>query len=117
MSGSKTGLIFAHSVDNNFARWRYTPRPSSISSTRPISIDGQDVFVVDNAGNYVMLETQTGRPISSGATTRWATVTTAPPAVQGSEVHRRQPKTASSTRSTAPAATGRLAPTSGPSSR
>lgn len=78
--GSKTGLIFAHSVDNNFARWRYR-LPEQISST-PISID-QDVFVVDNAGNYVMLEVTSGD-------IQWRNHTlgdvSAPPAVQGSEV-------------------------------
>jgi len=78
--GSKTGLIFAHSIDNNFARWRYR-LPNQITGT-PISVD-QDVFVVDNGGNYVMLEVTTGEIQWAGHTLGGVV---APPAVQGNEV-------------------------------
>lgn len=78
--GGANGLIFAHSVENNFARWRYK-LPSQIS-TPPARTD-RDVFVVDNAGNYVMLEINTG-------TIQWRNRTLGPvvaaPAIQGNDI-------------------------------
>lgn len=79
MSGSN-GLVFAHSVDSNFTRWRYT-LANRISNSSILA--GQDVFVVDTGGTYAMLETQSGRPLWRNHTL--GPVTTAP-AVQGSEV-------------------------------
>lgn len=78
--GGANGLIFAHSVENNFARWRYK-LPGQISHT-PVRTD-LDVFAVDGAGNYVMLETSSGN-------IQWRNRTLGPvvaaPALQGNEV-------------------------------
>ena len=78
--GGANGLIFAHSVENNFAHWRYK-LPGQITSP-PVRTD-LDVFVVDGMGNYVMLETSTGR-------IQWRNRTlgsvVAAPALQGNEV-------------------------------
>jgi len=78
--GGANGLIFAHSVENNFARWRYK-LPGQISHT-PVHTD-LDVFAVDGAGNYVMLETRTG-DIQWRNRTLGSVV--AAPALQGNEV-------------------------------
>lgn len=79
LSGSN-GLVFAHSVDNNFARWRYS---LANRITNPPVLVQQDVFIVDTGGTYAMLETATGGPL-------WRSRTLGPvraaPAVQGSEV-------------------------------
>lgn len=79
MSGTD-GLVFAHSVDSNFARWRYR---MANRITNPGVLAGQDVFVVDSGGTYAMLETSSGKPL-------WRNRTLGPvstnPAIQGSEV-------------------------------
>lgn len=79
MSGTD-GLVFAHSVDSNFARWRYR---LANRITNPGILAGQDVFVVDSGGTYAMLETSSGKPL-------WRNRTLGPvstePAIQGSEV-------------------------------
>lgn len=79
MSGTD-GLVFAHSVDSNFSRWRYR---LANRITNPGVLAGQDVFVVDSGGTYAMLETATGEPL-------WRNRALGPistqPAVQGSEV-------------------------------
>jgi len=59
MSGSD-GMLFAHSVDNNFARWRYRLAERITSSALLV---GQDVFAVDAGGTYAMVEGKDGRPI------------------------------------------------------
>ncbi|XAM00302.1 PQQ-binding-like beta-propeller repeat protein [Phycisphaeraceae bacterium D3-23] len=78
--GGANGLVFAHSVNNNFARWRYK-LPGRVS-TPPVSTD-RDVFVVDTSGNYVMLEITTG-------TIQWRNRTlgsvVAAPAIQGNDI-------------------------------
>ena len=74
------GLIFGHSVRNNFSRWGY--RLASRIDNPPV-ITEQDVFVVDTAGNYVLLEARSGE-------VQWRNKTfgdvVAAPAIQGSEV-------------------------------
>ncbi|MFI4859602.1 MAG: PQQ-binding-like beta-propeller repeat protein [Phycisphaerales bacterium JB063] len=78
--GGANGLVFAHSVNNNFARWRYK-LPGRVSNP-PVSTD-RDVFVVDTNGNYVMLELTTG-------TIQWRNRTlgsvVAAPAIQGNDI-------------------------------
>lgn len=79
LSGSN-GLVFAHSVDSNFARWRYD---LASRITNPPAIAQQDVFIVDTGGTYAMLEIATGKP-------QWRSRTLggvqAAPTVQGSEI-------------------------------
>jgi outer membrane protein assembly factor BamB len=79
MSGTD-GLVFAHNVRSNFARWRYR-MANRLTNTAVLA--GQDVFIVDSGGTYAMLETASGRPL-------WRNRTLGPvntdPAVQGSEV-------------------------------
>ena len=74
------GLVFGHSVDSNFARWRYR---LSNRITQPGILTGQDVFIVDSGGTYVLLETASGEPL-------WRNRTLGPvstePAAQGSEL-------------------------------
>lgn len=79
MSGTD-GLVFAHSVDSNFARWRYRLANRII---KPGVLAGQDVFVVDSGGTYAMLETASGTPLWRN---RALGPVTTSPAVQGSEV-------------------------------
>ena len=55
--GGSGGTIFAHSTQSNFAHWRYQ-LPGRIEST-PVGTD-REVFVIDNEGNYVMLQASTG---------------------------------------------------------
>lgn len=78
--GGSNGLVFAHSIDNNFARWRYQ-LPGRISAT-PVRTD-RDVFVIDDQGNYVMLQLNSGR-------IQWRNRTlghvVAAPTVQGNDV-------------------------------
>ncbi|MEM9414527.1 MAG: PQQ-binding-like beta-propeller repeat protein [Planctomycetota bacterium] len=78
--GGANGMVFAHSVNNNFARWRYK-LPGRVS-TPPVRTD-RDIFVIDTAGNYVMLDINTG-------TIQWRNRTlgsvVAAPAVQGNDV-------------------------------
>lgn len=74
------GMVFAHSVDNNFSRWSY--RMANRISSSPV-IAGQDVFVVDVGGTYAMLEASTGLPLWRNHTL--GPVTTSP-GVQDSEV-------------------------------
>lgn len=79
MSGSD-GLVFGHSVDSNFARWRYR---LANRITNPGVIAGQDVFVVDSGGTYAMIEASSGKPL-------WRNRTLGPvntsPAITGTEV-------------------------------
>lgn len=74
------GLVFGHSVRNNFSRWGY--KLASRIENPPV-ITEQDVFVVDIAGNYALLEAKSGD-------LQWRNRTfgkvVAAPAVQGSEV-------------------------------
>lgn len=79
MSGVN-GLVFAHSVDSNFSRWRYK-MANRISSS--VAMAGQDVFIADNGGTYAMVEASSGAPL-------WRNRTLGPvntqPVVQDSEV-------------------------------
>ena len=79
MSGTN-GLVFGHSVDSNFSRWRYK---LSNRITNHGVMAGQDVFVVDSGGTYAMLEAASGEPL-------WRNRALGPistqPAIQGSEV-------------------------------
>lgn len=74
------GLVFGHSVRNNFSRWGY--RLANRIDNPPVMTE-QDVFVVDTAGNYALLEARNGE-------VQWRNKTfgdvVASPAVQGSEV-------------------------------
>lgn len=74
------GLVFGHSVDNNFSRWAYR---MANRLTNPCVLAGQDVFIVDSGGTYAMIETSSGTPL-------WRNRTLGPvstkPALQGSEV-------------------------------
>ncbi|MEM1354543.1 MAG: PQQ-binding-like beta-propeller repeat protein [Planctomycetota bacterium] len=74
------GLVFGHSVRNNFSRWGY--RLANRIDNPPV-ITEQDVFVVDTAGNYALLESRSGE-------LQWRNKTfgdvVAAPAIQGSEV-------------------------------
>eukprot|EP00752_Nemacystus_decipiens_P015713 g14026.t1 len=74
------GLVFGHSVDSNFPRWRYR---LANRITNPGILTGQDVFVVDSGGTYALLETATGSPL-------WRNRTLGPvstnAAAQGSEL-------------------------------
>lgn len=74
------GLVFGHSVRGNYARWGY--RLASRIDNPPV-ITERDVFVVDTAGNYALLEAKSGD-------VQWRNKTfgrvVAAPAVQGSEV-------------------------------
>ncbi len=79
LSGSN-GLVFGHSVDSNFARWRYD-MDSRI--TNPPALAQQDVFIVDTGGTYAMLETSTGKPLWRNRTLG---AVRAAPTVQGSEI-------------------------------
>lgn len=79
LSGSN-GLVFAHSVDSNFARWRYD-LDSRI--TNPPAIAQQDVFIVDTGGTYAMLEVATGNPLWRNRTLGKVY---AAPTIQGSEI-------------------------------
>lgn len=79
MSGVN-GMVFAHSVDNNFARWRYR-LANRISS--PAVLAGQDVFAVDTGGTYAMIEIKSGNIIWRNRTL--GQVNTAP-GIQDSEV-------------------------------
>ena len=79
MSGTD-GMVFAHSVDSNFPRWRYR---LANRITNPGVVAGQDVFVVDSGGTYAMLETASGTPLWRNRTLGPVSTT---PAVQGSEV-------------------------------
>ena len=79
MSGTN-GLVFGHSVDSNFSRWRYK---LSNRITNPGVLAGQDVFVVDSGGTYAMLEAATGEPLWRN---RALGPITTQPAIQGSEV-------------------------------
>lgn len=79
MSGTD-GLVFAHSVDSNFSRWRYRMANRITNSS---VLAGQDVFVVDSGGTYAMLETSSGIPLWRNRTLGKVSTT---PAIQGSEV-------------------------------
>ncbi len=79
LSGSN-GLVFAHSVDSNFARWRYD---MDGRITNPPAITQQDVFIVDTGGTYAMLEAATGQPLWRNRTLGGVN---AAPTVQGSEI-------------------------------
>lgn len=78
-SGSN-GLVFAHSVDNNFTRWRYD---LASRITNPPAVVQQDVFIVDTGGTYALLETATGTPLWRSRTLGGVS---AAPTVQGSEI-------------------------------
>ena len=79
LSGSN-GLVFAHSVDSNFTRWRYN---LASRITNPPAIAQQDVFIVDTGGTYAMLETASGKPLLRSRTLGGVK---AAPTVQGSEI-------------------------------
>lgn len=79
LSGSN-GLVFAHSVDSNFTRWRYH---LASRITNPPAIAQQDVFIVDTGGTYAMLEIATGKPLWRSRTLGGVK---AAPTVQGSEI-------------------------------
>ncbi|MEM6258848.1 MAG: PQQ-binding-like beta-propeller repeat protein [Planctomycetota bacterium] len=79
MSGTN-GLVFAHSVDSNFTRWRYRLANRITSSS---VLAGQDVFIVDSGGTYAMLEASSGNPLWRNRTLGPVNTT---PAIQGSEV-------------------------------
>ena len=74
------GLCFAHSVDNNFSRWRYKMANRTSNSA---VLAGQDIFLVDTGGTYALVEGSSGRPL-------WRNHTlgpvTAAPAIQDSEI-------------------------------
>lgn len=73
------GLIYGHSVNSNFARWRY--RMANRVTSHAV-LGGQDAFIVDSGGTYAMLETATGQPLWRHRTL--GRVSTSP-AIQGSE--------------------------------
>jgi outer membrane protein assembly factor BamB len=79
LSGSN-GLVFAHSVDSNFTRWRYD---LASRITNPPAIAQQDVFIVDTGGTYALLETASGNPLWRSRTLGGVS---AAPTVQGSEI-------------------------------
>lgn len=79
MSGTN-GLVYGHSVDTNFARWRY--RLAS-RMTSPCVLVGQDVFAVDSGGTYAMVEAATGLPLWRNRTLGPVTTT---PTFKGTEV-------------------------------
>lgn len=79
MSGTD-GLVFAHNVESNFARWRYR---MANRMTNPAVLAGQDVFVVDSGGTYAMIEASSGKPLWRNRALGPVSTT---PALQGSEV-------------------------------
>ena len=79
MSGTD-GLVFAHNVDSNFARWRYR-MANRITNSGVLA--GQDFFITDSGGTYAMLETASGTPLWRNRTLGKVSTT---PAIQGSEV-------------------------------
>ncbi len=79
MSGTN-GMVFAHNVESNFARWRYR---LANRITNPAVLVGQDVFVVDSGGTYAMIEASSGKPLWRNRALGAVSTT---PALQGSEV-------------------------------
>lgn len=61
--GSDVGNVFAHHLDDGFSKWAYS-LGAPIQAT-PVQAD-RDLFVVDTAGRYAMLDTGSGKLLWRG---------------------------------------------------